>query len=266
MVAPLDVDGGEAHELFHNEIGVRAAVVDIAHHVQVIDRQVLNELGQRHDDIGCDAGFDGAIDERVRIEIGLVGLCDLGRAFGLVRVVAVHEQRTDERGIFQREQVVHTLGRMMQHERVRERDQFDDGAEVVGCFVDGSFGIDDHALFGIIDKRSERALLVFGKAVFEDEIDEFANAAGSIAQDVRERGEFAVNIGDEEFRLFREMRGCREARDFGGCLFVRGIERMEGLELLLVLCVHVSPVHRRDNARLFTARLAKSSATIQLPY
>ena len=52
---------------------------------------------------------------------------------------------------------------------------------------------------------------------------------------------------------------------FGGCLFTRGIERMEGLELLLVLCVHISPVHRRDNARLFTARLAIPLAMIQLP-
>ena len=94
-----------------------------------------------------------------------------------MRVVAVNEQRADESGIFEREQVVHTLGRMTQHERVRERDQFDDGAEIVGRFVDRRLGIDDHALFGVIDERSERALLIFGKAVFEHEIDEFANAA-----------------------------------------------------------------------------------------
>lgn len=79
----------------------------------------------------------------------------------------------------------------------------------------------------------------------------------------RKRGEFAMNIRDEEFRFFGKMRGRGKARYFGGCLFTRGIERMEGLELLLVLCVHISPVHRRDNARLFTARLAIPLAMIQ---
>ena len=74
-----------------------------------------------------------------------------------------------------------------------------------------------------------------------------------------------MNIRDEEFRFFGKMRGRGKARYFGGCLFTRGIERMEGLELLLVLCVHISPVHRRDNARLFTARLAIPLAMIQLP-
>lgn len=171
MVAPLNIDGRKAHELFHDEIGVRAAVIDIAHHVQVVDRQVLNELCQCHDDVGCDAGLNSTVNQGIRVEIGLVGLCDLGRAFGLVRVVAMHEQRMDERSVFLREQIVHALGRMTQHERVRERDpQFNDGTEIIGRFVDRGFGINGHALFGIIDERSERALLVFGKAVLEHEI------------------------------------------------------------------------------------------------
>ena len=58
VVAPLDIDRVMVHQQVHDDIRARTAVKNVAHNMQMIDHQPLDEVAHRDDEFLGAVGFD----------------------------------------------------------------------------------------------------------------------------------------------------------------------------------------------------------------
>ena len=228
VVAPLNVHAVVVQQGVHDDIRPGAPVKDVAHDVQVVHRQALDDAGHRLDEAGGLADADDGVDD-VLVVIPLVGLL----------VVGV-EQLVDDVGV--------VLGQSLSHL----------GAGVLGGHPAADFNepvegdlvplvqilyllLHQGQLFlGVIDKRGQLIPVVPGHAGAEQLIQLLFNHAGTGVQNVQERLVFSVDIGDEVLRALRQVHDRLQVDDLraggldGGVLFGQQLQitqllRLEGL-------------------------------------
>ena len=232
VVAPLDVHAVVVQQGVHDNIRPWTAVEDIAHDVQMVHRQALDDAGHRLDEAGGLADADDGVDD-VLVVIPLVGLL----------VVGV-EQLVDDVGI--------VLGQSLSHL----------GAGVLGGHPAADFNepvegdlvplvqilyllLHQGQLFlGVIDERGQLIPVVPGHAGAEQLIQFLFNHAGTGVQDVQERLVFSVDIGDEVLRALRQVHNGLQVDDLraggldGGILFGQQLQIAQFLRLEGLLGLH----------------------------
>ena len=67
MVAPFDVHGMVVQKQIHDAVRVRASIIDIAHDVQPVHRQALDQPAQRHDELISAADVDQRVDDLLMV-------------------------------------------------------------------------------------------------------------------------------------------------------------------------------------------------------
>ncbi len=78
VVAPFDVERMVAHQKLHNRVRPGAAVENIPHDVQMVDRQPLDEGGERFDEVVSAAEPDERVDDFFVVDHLVVVLVRLG--------------------------------------------------------------------------------------------------------------------------------------------------------------------------------------------
>ena len=226
VIAPLDIDVMVRDERFHDGVGGRAAVVDVADDVQAGNGQTLNGLRERLDKVDSPPGAHRGVDDSVVVGF-LVGRVHVGG-----------DQLLKQVGELLRQLLAHAaagvLARGAAHHGHQARD--------VGCVEGGlvsAFGQHELGLFArIIDERAEASLLRFGKLVAEHLVHLQADGAGPVTQDMAERLGFAVDVGSEEFGTLGQIHDGAQVDDLGRCQLQRGEAAAEQLQITLAGDVH----------------------------
>ena len=232
VVAPLDVDGGMLHEQVEDGVGPVAAVEEVADDVKPVDSHPLDQHGERLDEVGAAVDLHDGIEELLEVdELRLVGLGVRVHELNDDRGVPVGDETADLRG---RILVAHELGELEQPPEIlavprRRR------APLRAHLVD--------LLLRVVNERAELGLLFLRQPHAEDVVDLLADDAGTVVEDVEERGVLAVQVAHEvldalrqrEVRLqvdellvngfLRRVLLCHEAQDLARLFLVRAIIR-----------------------------------------
>ena len=221
VVAPLNVDRVIGKQPVHDDMRAGTAVEDVAHDVQAIDDEPLDEVRKRHDQRIRLFGLDDRADDLVIIADLVLGLDrvqelvdDVGVAFG--------QRFPDLRPR------VFRCGKPADLHHAAKRDLV-------------PFGVHDaralqkvQLLHRVVDQRRKRVALRLGHRVFKQDIDLFADHAGRVLQHMDERLVFAVNVADEMLRALRKTQNRLQIDDLRGDLRDRRVLVRQKLQILHV--------------------------------
>ena len=226
VVAPLHVDGVVGHEALHNLVGVRSSVEDVAHHVQVVHGQALDERGQRADEVVRAAGVHDGVDDALVV----------GQA-RLALVGADVEKLVDDVGVRNGHGLAHLGAGIGAGEAPRQAHQ---ARERDGVPLRGEADLLAKAPqleLGIVDERAEVCLLVSGELHGKGLPDALADDAGAVVEDVLEGLVLAVHVRDEVLGALGQVENGLQVDDLGE----DGLRRRE----LLGEKLQVLPLGRR---------------------
>ena len=201
VIAPFNIHAGVLHQQFDDPVRRIAAVEDIAHDVQAVYREALDQLGERdHEVLRVDAQ-DG-LEDLVMIAHLVVVLIRLG----------VH-QLVDDVGEVLGHRLAHFGARVFGREVARELQHlFERGA--VPFVVDRILLVEEAELFfRIVDQRAQLALLLIAEPAAEDPFRFFADDAGAVVEDVTEGFVFAVDVAHKVLGALGQVQYRAEVDD-----------------------------------------------------
>ena len=210
VVAPLDVHIMLCLQRLHDDIGLRAAIVDVADDVQLADGQALDELRERLDERDAATGAHRRIKDA-----GIV------RFFVHAVIVLVH-QLLDDVGELGGQRLAHAACRVLARRALTHRHQARHHGGVPGALVFHARQDQLRLLSRIVDERGQLALLGLGQLIAERLVHLQTDGTRPVAQDVAERLGFAVDVGAEELRALREVQDGAQVDDLGRRQLLRG--------------------------------------------
>ena len=204
MVAPLDVERVVGHEAVHDDVAVGAAVVDVAHDVQVVDGEALDECRERADEVADAARLEDGLNDALVVDV----------AVGLLAAARV-EELVDDVGVGHGHGLPHLGARVGVREVAGELDELHEGravprGRVLALLLDAL-----ELLVGVVDEGAELGLLAGGELVAEDRLDALADDARAVVDDVVELLRVAVDVGDEVLGGLGQVEDGLEVDDLG---------------------------------------------------
>ena len=172
----------------HNLGSAAATVEDIAHQVQVVDSQALDERGKRLDKVVGAGGLQDGLHDALVIAHAIVVL---------VRVRV--QQLVDDIGVIAWDGLTHLGARIAARKRAGNYDKL-----VEHCLVPGGgilvLAADQLDLLArVVDERAQLTLFVKGERFAKDLVDMLAHDARAVVEDVHKGFVLAVHVAHKMF-------------------------------------------------------------------
>ena len=205
---------------------MRAAVVDVADDVQLVDGQALDQLRERLDERDAAPGAHRRIEDArvVRLLVHAV-------------VVLVH-QLLDDVGELGGKRLAHAACRVLARGALAHRHQARHDCGVPGALIFHARQDQLRLLTRVIDERGQLALLGLGQLIAERLVDLQADGPRTVAQDVAERLGLAVDVRAEELRALREVQDGAQVDDLGRRQLLRGERSGQQFQVALLIRFH----------------------------
>ena len=214
VVAPLDVHVVVAHEQVQNDVRARATVKQVAHDVQLVHRQMLDQLAQPHDETVCPAVLDDAAHDLPIIQVFVVVL-KMGVEQLVQDIAAAGRQALPH-------MVAGVFGRY-QPTDVNEPQQ-GVGVPLVQRFLAGAAVLELRQLFvGVVDQGGQLGTGLFRDGLPQHQVHFFTDDTGSGVQDVDKGFVFAVQVAHEMFGALGQLEQGLCTDDLAGRRSLRGV-------------------------------------------
>ena len=185
-----------AHEQVQNDVRTRAAVKQVAHDVQLVHRQMLDQLAQPHDETVCPAVLDDAAHDLPIIQVFVVVL-KMGVEQLVQDIAAAGRQALPH-------MVAGVFGRY-QPTDVNEPQQ-GVGVPLVQRFLAGAAVLELRQLFvGVVDQGGQLRTGLFRDGLPQHQVHFFTDDTGSGVQDVDKGFVFAVQVAHEMFGALGQL-------------------------------------------------------------
>ena len=214
MVAPLDVDGVVVHEDVHDAVRPGPPVENIAHHMQAIHRQVLDEGGQGLEEAVRAADVDEGVHDGLMIAVLVVILVGLGV-----------EQLVQDGGVLLGHGLTHLFPGVLGGEHPRQVHQLRQTGEVPFVGQRALLPKEPQLLPGIVDQRAQLGDLPLVQLLAQPQVHLLPHHAGAVVHDVAEGLVFAVEVA-------HEVLGALGQAQHGGDIDDLGVQRLPGGKLL----------------------------------
>ena len=196
VVAPLDVHVVVAHEQVQNDVRARATVKQVAHDVQLVHRQMLDQLAQPHDETVCPAVLDDAAHDLPIIQVFVVVL-KMGVEQLVQDIAAAGRQALPH-------MVAGVFGRY-QPTDVNEPQQ-GVGVPLVQLFFAGAAVLELRQLFvGVVDQGGQLSTGLFRDGLPQHQVHFFTDDPGGRVQNVDKGFVFAVQVAHEMFGALGQL-------------------------------------------------------------
>ena len=207
VVAPLDIHVVVAHEQIQNDVRARATVKQVAHDVELVHRQMFDQLAQPHDETVCPAVLDDAAHDLPIIQVFVVVL-KMGVEQLVQDIAAAGRQALPH-------MVAGVFGRY-QPTDVNEPQQ-GVGVPLVQRFLAGAAVLELRQLFvGVVDQGGQLRTGLFRDGLPQHQVHFFADDTGSGVQDVDKGFVFAVQVAHEMFGALGQLEQSLCADDLAG--------------------------------------------------
>ena len=157
----------------HNLGRAAASVEDVAHQVQVVDGQPLDERGERLDKVVGAGGLQNGLNNALVIAHAIVVLVRM-------RV----QQLVDDVCVIAWDGLAHLGARIAARKRASDHDELVKHRLVPGWRVLAPAADQVDLLARVVDERTQLALFVKGERVAKDLVDMFAHDARAVVEDV----------------------------------------------------------------------------------
>ena len=232
VIAPLDVERMIAHEAVHDLGRPAAAVEDVAHQVEMVDHQALDEVGERADKVLARVRLQNRGDDALMVAHAVVVLVG-------VRV----QQLVDDVGVVARDGLAHLGARVAARKRARDREQPVEHGLVPRRRVLVRAAGELELFVRIVDERAQLALLLLGKGAGEDLVHVLAHHARAVVEDVQERLVLTVKVAHEMLGALGQVEDGLQVDDLGEHRLLRGELLGEQAEVLEGLIGATGRVH-----------------------
>ena len=206
VVAPLHVQALRvaALEPVHDLGRAAAAVEDVAHQVDVVHGQALDELGQRADEVLGGIGFQDRVDDALVVAHAVVVLVG-------VRV----QQLVDDIGVVVRDGAAHLGAGVAAGELARHGDELPQHGLVPGGGVLPGLAHQLDLLARVVDERAQVVLCRPVQLALEDDIHVLAHNARAVVEDVHEGLVLAVEVAHEVLGALGQVENSLQVDDLG---------------------------------------------------
>ena len=214
MVAPLDIYIVMTHQQIQNNVRAGAAVKQVAHDMQFIHRQMLDELAQPHDKAVGAAILDDAAHDLAVVQVFIV-ILKVGME-QLVQNIAAAGGQT----------AAHMVAGVLGGHQTADIDQLEKGLGVplLQCILGSAACFKLRQLFGgIVDQGGKFCTGCFRHGVAQHGIHLFPDDTGGRVQDVHKGLVLAVQVAHEMLRAFGQLEQRLCADDLAGSCRLRGV-------------------------------------------
>lgn len=224
-----------SEQAVHNLGRTAATVEDVAHQVQVVDGEALDERGKRLDKVVGAGGLQDGFDNALVITHAVVVLV-------WMRV----QQLVDDVGVITRDGLTHLGAGVATRKRAGNHNELVEHGLVPGGRVLAPAADKIDLLARIVDERAQLALFVKGERVAKDLVDMLAHDARAVVEDVHKGFVFAMHIAHKMLGALGQVEDGREVDDFGKCGLLGGELSRQQAQILEVLriaieCDHEAP-------------------------
>ena len=226
VVAPLDIHIVVAHEQIEDDIRAWAAVEQVAHDVQLVHCQMLDQLAQPHDKAVGAAIFNDAAHDLAVVQI-LVVILKMGVEQLVQNVAAAGRQAS-----------AHMVAGMLRGHQTADinKPQQRFGVPLIQRFLAGTACLELGQLFvGVIDQRCQLGAGMLRHGIAQHLIYFFANDTGSGIQNMHKSFILAVQVAHEVLGTLGQLEQCLRADDLAGCRRLRRIIPREQGQVLEII-------------------------------
>ena len=237
VVAPLHVHRVVLHQPVHNFMGVRTAVINVAHNMQMIHRQPFDQIGQRINEGTEAAGLPDGIQNFGMIHIPVLIFVRLGMEQFVQHITEIFRHGLTYFG-------TGVLGR----QKPRQPQQAAQGRFGPGLRHQPHFNQHIQFLFGIINQCTKVLAVPVIHALGKKHVHFFPDDAGAVVQNVVKGFVLPVQVAHEMFRALGQIDDglqvddLRDRRLLGGKL-PRQQFQIFSVFLSLVLQCHNTSTH-----------------------
>ena len=221
VIAPLDIQRVVLHQAVHDLGGPAAAVEDIAHQMQMVDDQPLDEIGQRADKVLACIGLQDRRDNALVIAHAVVVLIG-------VRV----QQLVDDVGVIAWDGLADLGARVTAGQGTRHHQQALEHDLVPARRRDVLQMRERELLMRVVDEGAQVALFLLGELVAEDIVHVLAHHARAVVEDMQERLVFTVQVAHEMLGALGQVEDCLQVDDLGEHRLLRGKMLREQAQVL----------------------------------
>ncbi len=189
------------HQVFHDEMRARTAVVDIADQVQMVHSQADDHAGKSHDAAFCLSGRDDRFEDAFIIA-------------GLVRNIVVCHELFDQIAEFLGNRLADLGTGIFDRNAPGHADEAQQLHAVPFVHIRAGFFNKRHFFLGIINQSRQFGLIFTAQLEAEFQIDLAANASGAVFQDMGKLLVFAVHVTDEVLGALRQVQNGSQIDDF----------------------------------------------------
>ena len=183
-----------SEQTVHNLGRAAAAVEDVAHQVQVVDGQALDERGERLDKVVGAGGLQDGFHDALVIAHAIVVL---------VRVRV--QQLVDDIGVIARDGLTYLGARIAARKRAGDHDELVKHRLVPGGRVFALAADQVDLLARIVDERAQLALFVKGERVAKNLVDMLAHDARAVVEDVHKGLVLAMHVAHKMLGAFGQV-------------------------------------------------------------
>ena len=214
MVAPLDIDVMVAHEQVQDDIRAGAAVKQVAHNVQLIHGQPLDELTQADNETVRAAIFNNTAHDLAIIEVFIVVL-----KMGVEQLVQNITAAGGQAG-------THMLPGVLGRNQTAEINEAEQrlGIPLLQRLLVRALGLElGQFLIGVIDQRCQLGTVRLRDRIPQHDIHFFADDAGGRVQDMYKGFVFAVQIAHKMLGTLGQLEQSLGTDDLAGRRSLRGV-------------------------------------------
>ena len=214
MVAPLDIYIVMTHQQIQNNVRAGTAVKQIAHDMQLIHRQMLDQLAQAHDKAVGAAVLDDAAHDLAVVQVFIV-----------ILKVGV-EQLVQNIATAGRQTAAHMVAGVLGGHQTADVDQLEKGLGVplLQCILGGASRLELGQFFGgIIDQGGKLGTGCFRHGIAQHGIHLFPDDTGSRVQDMHKGFVLTVQVTHEMLRTLGQLEQRLIADDLAGSRRLRGV-------------------------------------------
>ena len=226
MVAPLDIHVMVAHQQIQNDVRARAAVKQVAHDMQLIHRQMLDQLTQPHDKAVGAAVLNDAAHDLAVVQVFIV-----------ILKVGV-EQLVQNIAAAGRQTAAYMVAGVLGGHQTADIDQLEKGLGIplLQCILSGAARLELGQLFGgIVDQGGKLGTGCFRHSTAQHGIHLFPDDAGGRVQDMHEGFVLAVQVAHEMLRTLGQLEQRLIADDLAGGRRLRGVISGQQSQILQII-------------------------------
>ena len=203
-----------AHQQIQNNVRAGATVEQVAHDMQLIHRQMLDQLAQPHNKAVGAAVLDDAAHDLAVVQVFIV-ILKMG-VEQLVQNIAAAGRQT----------AAHMVAGVLGGHQTADIDQLEKGLGIplLQCILSGAACFKLRQLFGgIVDQGGKLCTGCLRHGVTQHGIHLFPDDTGGGVQDVHKGLVFAVQVAHEMLRTFGQLEQRLCADDLAGSCRLRGV-------------------------------------------